>query len=326
MATENILNGKNKKHAAADESLYMPPGTLKRVPASMAAKHPRVEPMLVTPEVAKRWLEQNTLSNRPISEATVNAYLEEIEAGRWALTHQSIAFNPQGELVDGQHRLTALLRSGRSVVMMVATGFPIQYNSPIDTGYVRRLSHLTGKTNRWVSVVRALCMIERGLPTKSFKFTLGQVEDVARNHKSSIDEVLAACRTQRACPTGLVAALTFAHPVNRDLVIAFAREVDTGEMLQVGDPAYALRRWVLAGRHTPRETILAAMTSVRAALTDRKLTKIHAGVTGSDRDGYSNYQWLVQRRRGMRIYQGTPTVEEVSRNPAVATAGEETPS
>lgn len=313
-ANQLKLNGMNPNVNMKD--------VLRKVPASMAASESRTEKVLVTPEIAKRWLSQNTDSNRNVSNTTVEAYAREMAAGRWTLTHQGLAFNTTGELVDGQHRLHAIIASGASVVMMVTTGLRVEYNSPIDVGYNRTLAHLTGHSSRWVSVVRGLCMLEQGLPGKSFKFTVGQVEMVARNHATALEEVMPAART-RACPTGVVAGLCFAYPISPEKVIRFAKEVDTGELLTRGDPAMSLRRWVQTGRHSSRETILAGISAVRYHLQGKPLTKITAGIEGRDKDGYSHYEWLVSRRRGQRIFIGTPSVELVSRESKEAAAAEE---
>lgn len=73
---------------------------------------------------AEEWLLANlpyergeTGTNRPISQKRVNDYALEMLAGRWRLTHQGIAFNVKGNLVDGQHRLMALVQAAREGAM-----------------------------------------------------------------------------------------------------------------------------------------------------------------------------------------------------------------
>lgn len=286
--------------------------TVKRIPASMAGTELRTEKYLVTPQVATRWLKQNTESNRKPSIRTIEAYAREMQAGRWQLTHQGIAFNQSGELVDGQHRLHAVVAADVSVEMMVTTGLALEYNSPLDQGYNRSFAHVLGKNTRWVSVVRALSMLETGVSSASFKNTVGMLEDVASRHTAAIDAMLAICSNARACPTGVVATLAYTWPIDRDRVSSFAREVNTGELLQSGDPAYSLRNWVAQGRHKVRETILATAGAVRASLQKKKLARIVAGISGTTHDGYSNYVWIVSRRRGLKIFDGTPSPEIVS--------------
>lgn len=76
--------------------------------------------VLVTPEKAISWLEGNT-HNRKLREERVKQYARDISRGEWYLTHQGIAFDPSGVLVDGQHRLWAIIEANMAVEMLVST-------------------------------------------------------------------------------------------------------------------------------------------------------------------------------------------------------------
>lgn len=77
----------------------------------------------ISPEMAAYWL-RNNFRNRPISEDVVTAYARDILAGQWVFTHQGIAFNDQDQLIDGQHRLKAIVKASVTVPMMVTFGLP----------------------------------------------------------------------------------------------------------------------------------------------------------------------------------------------------------
>jgi hypothetical protein len=79
--------------------------------------------IMMTPELAKRWL-TNNFRNRSIREDVVNAYARDMLSGRWVYTHQGIAFNDRDELIDGQHRLHAVIVANVEVRMMVTFGLP----------------------------------------------------------------------------------------------------------------------------------------------------------------------------------------------------------
>lgn len=97
-----------------------------------------MEQMIVTPEMAKSWLENSNNSNRNISHITVSRYASDMAAGRWMDTHQNaIAFFEGGELADGQHRLMAVLKSGVPVRMYVAFGLKRAGAAAIDQGRPR---------------------------------------------------------------------------------------------------------------------------------------------------------------------------------------------
>lgn len=77
----------------------------------------------VDPATAKEMLAANK-SNRPVSRDTVLGYAREMAAGAWIETHQGIAFDDSGRLIDGQHRLLAVAESGATVRMLVTYDLP----------------------------------------------------------------------------------------------------------------------------------------------------------------------------------------------------------
>jgi len=78
-------------------------GTARRQVLPMVGLSMRTEVMSVTPDMAAKWLTQNSGSQRTVSRHTVDKYAADMAAGMWELTHQAIAFNTTGDLVDGQH-------------------------------------------------------------------------------------------------------------------------------------------------------------------------------------------------------------------------------
>lgn len=77
--------------------------------------------VLVTPELAEAWLKLNR-GNRPVQARRVRMYADDITSGNWKLTHQGIAFSEDGTLIDGQHRLRAVILAGVPVEMLVTRG------------------------------------------------------------------------------------------------------------------------------------------------------------------------------------------------------------
>lgn len=75
----------------------------------------------VTPTVAEKWLMANR-SNRPIRQHTVNAYARDMMNGKWDEDSMDgiISFDTNGCLVNGQHRLRAIIRSGATLRLYVA--------------------------------------------------------------------------------------------------------------------------------------------------------------------------------------------------------------
>lgn len=92
--------------------------------------------ILITPEMAKKWLENNP-NNRPVKMKRVEAFARDMKAGNWFVTHQGIAFDTDGNLLDGQHRLFAVALSGTPTLMNVTTGVPRETMIAVDVGTPR---------------------------------------------------------------------------------------------------------------------------------------------------------------------------------------------
>lgn len=95
-------------------------------------RHQSSELMLVTPLMAAAWLQLHNKSNRDIKPSVVEQYSRDLQANRWPLTHQGVGFDWNGQLVDGQHRLTAIMRTGISAHMYVTTGLDPLVRSIVD--------------------------------------------------------------------------------------------------------------------------------------------------------------------------------------------------
>jgi len=87
----------------------------------------------ISPEEAARLLEANA-GNRRLDKSTVERYADAMRRGEWKLSHQGVAIDRDGNLLDGQHRLAAIVRSGVTVRMAVARQVDREAFSVLDTG------------------------------------------------------------------------------------------------------------------------------------------------------------------------------------------------
>lgn len=99
----------------------------------------------VTPTMAQKWLNQNT-DNRRIRPRYVEKLAEMMKRGEFILTHQGIAIAPGGRLLDGQHRLLAVVESNATVTMLVNTDVGEETFAYTDTGERRSFSDIFGVT------------------------------------------------------------------------------------------------------------------------------------------------------------------------------------
>jgi hypothetical protein len=119
----------------------------------------------ITPEKAARILEKN--KNRTISWARARTLTDAMLAGQWQLTGQTIQIDKNGYLVDGQHRLTAIVQSNRTQRFFVARNVPPKARDVTD--YVRARSasdvlkmHGFASPSKMAGMSRLLMMVDDG--------------------------------------------------------------------------------------------------------------------------------------------------------------------
>lgn len=91
---------------------------------------------IITPNIAKDLLERN-LNNRRLNSKTVAYYKDQMLQGKWRENGETLKIAEDGTLLDGQHRLAAIVESALAVPMMVARGVDPSVVVTIDTGRVR---------------------------------------------------------------------------------------------------------------------------------------------------------------------------------------------
>lgn len=115
--------------------------------------------VLVTPKLAEQWLNQNT-DNRNLRPGVVEKYASDMANGRWTSCPMPISFGHDGVLVDGQHRLWAIIESGKGQWFTIARGFTREDALNIDTGLGRSFvdnvqrSGVVGLTSNIMAAVR----------------------------------------------------------------------------------------------------------------------------------------------------------------------------
>jgi hypothetical protein len=100
---------------------------------------------MIGPERAKELLLRNH-SNRRISENQVKTYATMMSKGEWQYTPQGITISRSGNLIDGQTRLTAIIRSGVTIPLCVfiIDGHESALGIMMDRGKARSATDITG--------------------------------------------------------------------------------------------------------------------------------------------------------------------------------------
>lgn len=179
----------------------------------------------ITPDLALQYLDDNIAENRSIRQATVSKYARDMRHGRWRLTHQGIAFDENGKLIDGQHRLWAIVEANIPIDMLVTTGIPVGDVVVIDGGLSRNIKdqikfvsdNAIHRSQNIQSFIRQFCILKLGYP-KRYKFSVDEMLSYMNNYPNIMRYVYRLTkRNQRmrnsAYFTSIIAAIAVGYDV-----------------------------------------------------------------------------------------------------------------
>jgi len=226
---------------------------------------PTTSVVIITPEMAKRWLERN-VSNRPVSAITVAKYRRDMEAGLWHFTNAGIAWDADGNIIDGQHRLYAIsqLASGQGVAMNVTRGLPPESRFYIDQGRKRTPGNQLAMAgiknyNHNAAGAKFFLVWQSGVIFRDTHqaqlITAPQIQEWVHSHPDLIrlaNESHQHLIKNDAQPSVARAAFFAFAKISPQQAHMFFEKLSTGAGLEAGSPILALRQRLETDRRTKR--------------------------------------------------------------------------
>lgn len=256
----------------------------------------------VTPAQAAEWLKNNFV-NRPLREDVVQSYARDMRNGVWVATHQGVAFSDTNALIDGQHRLSAIVLSGLTVRMMATYGLPATIEGSemttmdaVDRGRTRsvadQLKIQHGMANG--TLIAAVCASLGAIcySDRTRRLTVGQTLEIYRAFEAGVDFVIEhRSRAHGLRAAGVLAAFAFAiaategtlHPDLRPSYVALVE----GDNLVKGSPLSALYAFLtsadarLLTRGTDRGVADLVLNALHLELQGAKVAKLDLATEGT---------------------------------------------
>lgn len=227
----------------------------------------RMEVETVTPAMAEAWLASAAgLPQRHLTPGRVRQFASAMTRGQWRVTHQGIAIDPDGVLIDGQHRLSAVVLSGVTVQMMVAYDVPRETFDAFDTGQARTTAstlHIAGIVDANATAAAARLIL-----------TYDQIGETKRSAHSDIRSGATTRDVLNFIESSRGETLRGALPVARSLAQTFNR--------------YGMRSWLAAAVTIIDETAPDAM------VREEFLDKMHSGAMLADQSPILTFRrWLI---------------------------------
>ncbi|SFT75717.1 hypothetical protein SAMN04487904_107187 [Actinopolyspora lacussalsi subsp. righensis] len=215
--------------------------------------NPTVQLMTVTPEMAGKWLATND-NNRNIRERLVEKIAGAIRRDEWQVNGDTIRFDENDRLRDGQHRLLAIQHSGHSVRTFVAWGISGEAQVTMDTGAKRTLADVLrlrseSQVTELAAALRLYWRYEQGTlryfkvePTYEELLTL--LEDCPGLRKS-VQQSQPIKKFRMSPAVAAVAHFVFST-LDEDEADSFFAQLADGNELAQDSPVHRLREWLIS--------------------------------------------------------------------------------
>lgn len=215
----------------------------------------RINLVLVTPQIAAEWLKDNP-NNRNLNAKLVADYAREMRAGLWLSNGETVKRAHDGVLLDGQHRLAAIVASDTAVEILVVEGLPYAAQDTMDSGRKRTTGDVMaihGETNSNVlaSVARRVWMWDLGNRkfTNTDRPSSTELLTVLEKYPSLRRSAEIGTRTNRSYRPAVATVVGTTHHILLQLdegaCSEFFAQLGTGVELYDGHPILTLRNRLL---------------------------------------------------------------------------------
>lgn len=204
----------------------------------------------LTPALAKKILEEKNVRNRPIRDSHVDTLVQAMTEGSWRLNGDTISIG-KTTLIDGQHRLWAVVMSGVTVPALIVEGLDDDVFDTKDVGRRRTAADtlaVRGEKNT-ARMAATLVLIEKymtGRVSSSMHFANTEVAAMVDKYPGVRDSIRHEFSSKGLLPASLADACYYLFSqVDRELADDFFKRLHSGIDLHEGDPVYALRERLL---------------------------------------------------------------------------------
>jgi hypothetical protein len=215
---------------------------------------------IITPYKANQMLENNN-NNRRVSNANVTFLAHQMSNGLWQFNGETIKICKNGDLVDGQHRLLAVIQSNTNQRFVLVTGLEWDSFSTIDTGRKRTAADTLGLTNIKNSAITAsLCRyilifnkLDYFAGDRRYKPSNIEILMMAEGSQSfEISEAVKKASTEKGCfklatPTALALCFYYFNKINPIACEDYMDKLVNGYG-QKDDPALAMQKLLIKNK------------------------------------------------------------------------------
>lgn len=250
--------------------------------------------------MASKLLELNTL-NRPLSDIHVQRIAKQIKDGKWRFNGDTIKIADTNDVLDGQHRLWAIIEARKPVETVVVRGIQREAFSTIDT--VRRLRSggdvlaLSGvQRHRGISANALQWMIRWQRDTITTyrdpknKIENSDIEAAFAAHPRIVNAAERAIKIRSVANPSVMAFIFYAL-TNRNLELAerMMHTLENPAGVGVSDPFFRLRQYFLLDRDRHKDsvmTIALVFKAINAAASGKTIERLRWSSQGKNAEEF----------------------------------------
>lgn len=236
----------------------------------------RLETVVLTPEKATELLEHNGL-NRPLGDQHVKRIAAQIVAGKWRFNGDTIKVADTGDVLDGQHRLWAIIEAKKPVETIVVYGIERDAFATIDTlrkprsgGDVIALAGNSRHRNIIAGALTWLIRWQRKVLVE-YKAPQNRIEnsdiEVAFAENPGMVRAVETAQRLRGLANPSIMAFFYYVLTNRDAELAdrMIATLENPAGVSLNDPFFRLRTYFTADHHNKKDALVTIAVAIKAA-------------------------------------------------------------
>jgi hypothetical protein len=240
---------------------------------------------VITPRRAKFYLIFLHPNQRELNSRRLKIYADEMASGSWQVSPDNIAFDTQGYLVNGRHRLEAVVKSGVTIKSGVTTDMPEESFPFMDLGQKRNAKQIV-RSNGQVPVHADALKVIAGLSNGQFErtqnvaVTTAKLMEIAERYSRYAEELESGSVRGYNAVLRAVVILAIEEGMSLDKVARFPLVLRTwmpetqNDRPIMGWVRYNNGKSKNTGFNTQKSDMFVAQRVVRAVHLDERISKV----------------------------------------------------
>jgi len=203
----------------------------------------------ISPQIASDLMVNNAL-NRKINPNHIKFLSDQMISDAWQITGDPIKIGCSGRILDGQHRLSAIIKSGKTISLFVARNVPEEVFTVLDTGKVRSASDTLSiagmkSYSAQAALAKAIMSLrDKKIANKNRAYTNNEVLDFCQENDLIPSVNIGVIYASKGAPlkAGVISIIHYVlNEINKQEATDFIESICLGVNISKGSAEYMLR-------------------------------------------------------------------------------------